>query len=107
MEENNKASYEELHIGGADYKTLFTEKYRNHKPYSRVKIKELRAFIPGTISDVSIKEGDKVNQGDILMVLEAMKMKNRITAPLNASVKSILVKNGEVVKKDQLLVVLK
>jgi biotin carboxyl carrier protein len=51
-----------------------------------------------------VKEGDKVKEGDILMHLEAMKMKNRVLSPFDGVVKKIYVKEGEIVPKNFLMV---
>ncbi|MCB8964742.1 MAG: biotin/lipoyl-binding protein [Bacteroidales bacterium] len=68
--------------------------------------KQLTAFIPGTIVDVKVKVGQEVKQGDILVILDAMKMHNRILAPLNTTVKEINVKPGDRVNKGFVMVVL-
>ncbi|TZE81573.1 biotin/lipoyl-containing protein [Calorimonas adulescens] len=50
--------------------------------------------MPGTILDVKIKEGDEVEKGQVLMILEAMKMENEIIAPSDGKVKAIYVQKG-------------
>ena len=67
-------------------------------------VNDIKAPMPGLILDVSIKQGDKVKEGDYLLVLEAMKMENTLTAPRDGVVKSISVKKGETVDKNQLLI---
>lgn len=66
---------------------------------SRLDNKKLTAFIPGTIVDVKVKAGQKVSQGEILVVLDAMKMHNRILAPVSSTVKEVNVKPGDRVPK--------
>lgn len=73
---------------------------------NRLDNKTLVAFIPGTIVDVKVKVGQEVKQGDILVVLDAMKMHNRILAPINSTVKEIAVKPGDKVIKGFVMVVL-
>jgi len=68
--------------------------------------KQLTAFIPGTIVDVKVKVGQQVKQGDILVILDAMKMHNRIISPLNTTVKEINVKPGDRVVKGFVMVAL-
>ena len=68
--------------------------------------KQLTAFLPGTIVDVKVKVGQQVKQGDILVILDAMKMNNRIISSLNTTVKEINVKAGDRVVKGFLMVVL-
>ncbi len=62
------------------------------------------APMPGIILDVVVKTGDKVKEGDILLVLEAMKMENALTSPKDAVIKSVSVKIGETVEKNKLLI---
>mgnify|MGYP001286650826 CR=1 FL=1 len=68
--------------------------------------KQLTAFIPGTIVDVKVKVGQQVKQGDILVILDAMKMHNRIISPINTKVKEVNVKPGDRVTKGFAMVVL-
>lgn len=62
--------------------------------------------MPGTILSVSVSVGQSVKAGDVLMVLEAMKMENDIVAPCDATVKQVLVAKGSVVNTDDILAVL-
>lgn len=62
--------------------------------------------MPGTILSVSVSAGQSVKAGDVLMVLEAMKMENDIVAPCDATVKQVLVAKGSVVNTDDILAVL-
>lgn len=73
---------------------------------SRLDNKQLTAFIPGTIIDVKVKVGQKVKQGEILVILDAMKMHNRILSPLDTTVKEVNVKPGDRVVKGFVMVVL-
>ncbi len=71
---------------------------------SKLDNKKLTAFIPGTIVDVKVKVGQKVNQGEVLVILDAMKMHNRILAPINSTVKEVNVKPGDRVVKGFVMV---
>ena len=51
--------------------------------------------MPGTILGVKVNAGDAVKAGDVLLVLEAMKMENEIKAPHDATVAAVLVKQGD------------
>ena len=55
----------------------------------------VKAPLPGTINAINVKVGDKVNVGDVVIVLEAMKMQNNIEAEYAGTVTSILVNQGE------------
>ena len=67
-------------------------------------INDIKAPMPGLILDVQVKEGDEVEEGDYLLVLEAMKMENTLTAPRTGKVKSVKIEKGETVDKNQLLI---
>lgn len=60
----------------------------------------------GTVKSVAAKEGDEVAVGDVLVVLEAMKMENKISAPKAGRVKSVAVSEGQAVQDGQELVVI-
>ncbi len=94
--------YEEI-----SYRTTLTKKFANRTPYTPPDSRKIVAFIPGTILQVSVKEGEKVKKGDTLIVLQAMKMDNHLLAVRNGTVKKIYVKKGEVVPKHHLLLELK
>ena len=51
--------------------------------------------MPGNILDVKVKTGDTVTKGQVLMVLEAMKMENDIVAPCDGTVTSVIAKKGD------------
>ena len=93
-----------LNINGTVYTTILSEKYANRKPYKPADPKIILGFIPGTVLDINIKAGDKVKKGDVLMILEAMKMKNRLKAPYDGVIKSIRVTTGTRVKKGEPLI---
>jgi biotin carboxyl carrier protein len=62
------------------------------------------APMPGTINDIKVKAGDAVKKGQVLLILEAMKMENDIVAPADGTVASVLVNKGDSVNADQTLV---
>ena len=65
----------------------------------------LRSPLPGTIVEIVAKVGDEVKEGDSLVILEAMKMDNTLTAERDGKVKAILVTEGEAVKENTPLVI--
>ncbi|WP_256361387.1 biotin/lipoyl-containing protein [Methylomonas koyamae] len=60
--------------------------------------------MPCNIIDVLVKEGQKVNAGQALLVTEAMKMETEITAPIAGVVKAIYVAKGDAVNPNEVLV---
>ena len=105
--EVEKPDYHIFNYEGSSYRTLFSKKFENRKPYAMKNPYQLHAFIPGTVMKVFVKEKHKVKKGEKLMVLQAMKMNNIIIAPFNAVIKKVNVKAGESVPKDHLLIELK
>ena len=63
----------------------------------------VNAPMPGNILDVRVKPGDSVKAGDTLLILEAMKMENEISAPQDGTVASVEVRKGAVVDSGTLL----
>jgi biotin carboxyl carrier protein len=63
------------------------------------------AQIAGKVLRVDVKAGDAVKQGDILLILEAMKMENEIKAPADGTVKEVLVAEGSRVTEGDTLIV--
>lgn len=68
------------------------------------KIQEIRAPMPGLVLNVMVQEGQEVNKGDNLLVLEAMKMENIIKSPSSGVVKKVLVNKGLKVEKNEILI---
>ncbi len=64
------------------------------------------APMPGTILSVNVKVGDSVKKGQVLCILEAMKMENEIMAAGDAKVSSIAINSGDSVNTGQVLIVL-
>ncbi|SKC38354.1 pyruvate carboxylase [Maledivibacter halophilus] len=69
--------------------------------------KEIGASIPGTIAKVLVKEGDKIEEKQSLIIIEAMKMETNILSTVKGEVDSILVSEGQQIKSGQLLIKIK
>ena len=63
--------------------------------------------LPGTVLEVKVKAGDTVKYGQVVVILEAMKMETEVVASADGTVESVLVKKGDAVDTDATLVVLK
>lgn len=70
---------------------------------SNKQINKIKAPMPGLILDISVSVGQQVNEGDNLLILEAMKMENSITAPRDGVIKSLAIAINDTVDKNQLL----
>ena len=67
---------------------------------------KVNAPMPGNILSVNCSVGQTVKEGDVLFILEAMKMENEIVAPVSGTVKQVLTSKGAVVETDAVLAVL-
>jgi len=101
---SGKPRMESLEIGSAVYKTRLTAKFKSRKLWTKPDEKRIEAVIPGNIQRIMAKEGDKVSAGTPLLILEAMKMRNEILAPVNGVILKIHVSEGEMVPKSHLLI---
>ncbi len=88
------------------YKTLLTEKFKNRVQYAAPNPNEIKSYIPGTIVEVATKKGEKLKEGDLILILEAMKMRNQIRMPFDGTVKEVLVAKDEKIPKGHLMVVI-
>ena len=69
--------------------------------------KSVVAPLPGTINEIKVKVGDKVNAGDTVVILEAMKMQNNIEAETSGTITGINVNKGDAVMEGDTLVTIK
>ena len=75
-------------------------------PATNTQGEKVNSPMPGTILDVKVSVGQEVKKGEVLVVLEAMKMENDICAPQDGVVASVEVAQGATVETDALLVTL-
>lgn len=83
------------------------EKQISNKPQDSIPIDEnaisIKAPMPGTILSFNVSVGDTVSEGQVLAILEAMKMENELVSPASGKVKSIHVEKGSSVVENQVI----
>lgn len=73
-------------------------------PGAAVNTNEIIAPLPGTVVEVFVKSGDKVEKGQVVLIIEAMKMKNSIRATRSGTAQEVLVSAGQSVAHKQVLI---
>ena len=74
------------------------------KSSSNAEGQEVKAALPGNVLHVEVSEGDEVAEGDVLLVIEAMKMETEIKSPVGGTVQSVEIEAGGHVQTGQVLV---
>ena len=67
----------------------------------------ISAPMPGVILDVRVSEGQAVKNGDVLLILEAMKMENEVMAPQDGTIESVSIAKGSNVNAGDVMIVIK
>ena len=93
-----------LNINNSLYKTRISSKFKNRINYQPADPKLILSFIPGTVVDIFVSPGQIVKKGDLLLILDAMKMQNNLKCNIDGRVKSIPVCKGDRVSKGTLLI---
>lgn len=99
--------FDDFVVHTAVYKTKLTEKFKNRKLYEASDPKMILSEIPGTVRQIFVKKGQKIEKGEIILELEAMKMYNKILAPQDGVIKALHVKSGDVIPKNTTMLELK
>ncbi|MGH2542644.1 MAG: acetyl-CoA carboxylase biotin carboxyl carrier protein subunit [Ardenticatenaceae bacterium] len=92
-----------LALDGAVYGAT-RERHRRRRHVSGEDTNTLTASMPGQIVAVQVVVGDEVERGQLLLLMEAMKMELRVTAPHEGTIRQVLVAEGEAVERGQRLV---
>jgi biotin carboxyl carrier protein len=100
----NNENLKFLNIDTSLYKTRISKKFENRKLYQPKDPKKIESFIPGLILNIMVEVGQNVVKEDELMILDAMKMQNKLKSPVSGKIKSIHVKKGDKVPKGILLI---
>lgn len=99
-----------IKVNGKHYQVTLQDKFdvllekMGMNATSGARVNNVRAPMPGLIIELKVKDGDLVKSGDTLLILEAMKMENIIRSPGDATVRSVKVRMGEGVEKNQVLI---
>ena len=70
-------------------------------------VRQVPSPIQGSVIDIKVKVGDIVKKGDVLLVIEAMKLENAVPSPYNGEVAEILVNKGQSVAAKEIVVTIK
>jgi biotin carboxyl carrier protein len=93
-----------LVIDHTSYTTRISSRFAARKPYAPPVPGRIQSFIPGTVVEILVSQGDTVKEGDDIVILDAMKMKNRLKSHLDGRVVAVNVKPGDRVTKGEVLV---
>lgn len=106
MEKKEKKEKElvDFIVTARKYQTTLTEKYKRRPIWHKPNAGDVISHLPGTIIEVEVKEGDRVEAGQLLLIHEAMKMLNRVVSPVAGVVTKVNVTVGEHIPKDHLMV---
>ena len=104
QETPKKSRFKSISVDSTKYKTHLTPKYNLRKKWDKPNDNLITSFIPGTIIKVFVKEGQQVKKGEKILIFEAMKMKNRVYAMKNGTIKNVNVKVGDLVPRGKVLI---
>ena len=82
------------------------KKQESKKIINNSGVKEVVSPIQGQVTNVKVKVGDKVQKGDVLLIVEAMKLENEVVSPFEGQVAEILVSKGQNVKAKEPIIII-
>lgn len=91
-------------VHSAKYQTTYNKKYENRKVWVEPNFNHINSYIPGTIIDILVKNGQKVAAGQSILILEAMKMYNDIKMPFKGKIVKVFVEIGQKIPKNFLMI---
>ncbi|MCX6229600.1 MAG: biotin/lipoyl-binding protein [Bacteroidia bacterium] len=106
MAENEK-EYRPFLVDQVPYMTLTTKKYENRKKWQPSNPKEICSIIPGSVIDVFVKPGQKVKSGEVLLILDSMKMHTKIEMPYDGVIKAVNLAKGDRIPKNAVMITIK
>jgi biotin carboxyl carrier protein len=110
IESDKNSKQYQLRINGKNFDVQLRDRYDDllHElgldTMAAAKISDLKAPMPGLVVDILVQENSVVKKGDTLVILEAMKMENSLKATADTVVKKVMVKKGQAVEKNEVLV---
>ena len=101
---HQQEEYVDFVVTARKYKTLLTAKYKSRPMWYKPSAGDVVSHLPGTIIKIMVEEGQAVEAGQLLLIHEAMKMQNRVVAPISGVVVELNVKEGDKIPKNHLMV---
>ena len=101
---HQQEEYVDFVVTARKYKTLLTPKYKSRPMWHKPSAGDVVSHLPGTIIKIMVEEGQAVEAGQLLLIHEAMKMQNRVVAPISGVVVELNVKEGDKITKNHLMV---
>ena len=101
---HQQEEYVDFVVTARKYKTLLTAKYKSRPMWRKPSAGDVVSHLPGTIIKIMVEEGQAVEAGQLLLIHEAMKMQNRVVAPISGVVVELNVKEGDKITKNHLMV---
>jgi biotin carboxyl carrier protein len=99
-----KEKLEFLNINDSLYLTRISNKFKKRIKYQPADSRMIFSFIPGTVLEIFVKPGQSVKKGELLLILDAMKMQNQLRCHTDGKIKSIVASRGDRVSKGALLI---
>lgn len=102
--DNNKTHFVALRQGNTQHYTFKTALTSNTRKRAAASAGHIEAQMPGQVIELHVQEGDHVTEGQTLLILEAMKMEIRVSAPTSGVVQKLFASQGSTVERGQQLV---
>ncbi len=103
--ENSQGSNLEILIGRQKIEASVENYHRRSRPsQGQYTDGDLRAPMPGVVVEILVEEGQSVSEGDVLVIMESMKMKMQMRGLVSGQIKTIAIEPGQDVEKGDLLV---
>ena len=103
---NGKVYEVELEAVNEQAGSVVTEQKAAPAPVASEEGQDVVAPMQGTILDVKVKAGDAIKKGQVVAILEAMKLENEVVSPFDGVVKNVLVSKGQKVNNGEKLLII-